>query len=331
MDLTDQNIKKELELKTQGILVDDLVAEAGRKILSLQFARMIGHEPGTRLGADAEELHDMRVATRRMRVAFEVFEPFFKKKAIKPYIKGLRGAARALGGVRDLDVFLDELNDYLASVPENERPEYKILLSQWREEHNKARLKMLRFLDSDRYQIFTQQFVQFLNTPDEGSRRLETVQPNQVREFAPKIIYERLAAVQSHERVLGNAAIKELHTLRIRLKKLRYTVEFFGDVLTSESKEIIRSIKILQDHLGKLNDADAACQMVNEFIAASEKEQSTLPVHERANPEPMFMYLAKKENERQRLLATFPQLWQTIMGKEFSEKLAEAISALQTA
>jgi len=328
MNLTGQRVERFLKLKTPEVLSDDYISEAGRKILSLQFVRMISHEPGTRLGADAEELHDMRVATRRMRVAFEVFEPFFKRKAIKPYAKGLRGTARALGRVRDLDVFLDKLSAYLESVSENERPEYQILLSQWREKHKKARLKMLAFLDSDQYQIFTQQFCQFLNTPGEGSRQPKTTQPDQVRELAQRMIYERLAVVRSYEQDLGNAAIKELHTLRIELKKLRYTVEFFRDVLGPESKEVINNIKILQDHLGNLNDADVASQMVNEFIVTLEKEQATLSAHERVNPEAMFTYLAKREGERHRFLSTFPQLWQRVMGGGFSEKLTEAISVL---
>ena len=79
-----------------GVKPDDAMAEAGRKVLQFHFAHMLSHERGTRLGDDIEELHDMRVATRRMRAAFEVFGPFFRLKAIKPHLKGLRVAGRAL-------------------------------------------------------------------------------------------------------------------------------------------------------------------------------------------------------------------------------------------
>ena len=50
----------------------------------------------------------MRVATRRMRAAFQVFDPYYKDKAIKPHIKGLRRTGQALGAVRDLDVLLEK-------------------------------------------------------------------------------------------------------------------------------------------------------------------------------------------------------------------------------
>ena len=49
-------------------------------------------ELGTRLGEDIEALHDMRVATRRMRAAFRVFGEHFEPKAVAPYLKGLKPA-----------------------------------------------------------------------------------------------------------------------------------------------------------------------------------------------------------------------------------------------
>ncbi len=324
----DELVDKFKKAKTPGIHTEDQISEAGRKILGFYFTRMVQHEPGTRLGEDVEALHDMRVATRRMRVALEVFGPFFKDKVIKSHLKGLRSTARALGTVRDLDVFSGKLNDYLESLPEDERLGFGVFLSQWRGKHNKAKTKMIRFLDSNQYQLFTRQFGRFLNTPDAGSRKSKTVHPNQVRDLAPIMIYERLAVVRAYEQVLGNATIEELHSLRIQLKKLRYVIEFFRDVLGAESKEVIQTIKVLQDHLGNLNDADVACQTVNGFITRLEKKQVGLPIHERVNPESIFVYLAAKYDERHRLIATFRDPWQTIMGSAFSENLAKAISVI---
>ena len=60
-------------VKTPGVMAEDLHSEAGRKVLRFHLARMLAREPGTRDGADPEELHGMRVATRRMRAAWRVF------------------------------------------------------------------------------------------------------------------------------------------------------------------------------------------------------------------------------------------------------------------
>ena len=71
-----------LELRdTVGVLPDDAMAEAARKVLLFHFERMLLHEPGSRLGETIEAVHDMRVATRRMRSAFRLFKPFFKNNA----------------------------------------------------------------------------------------------------------------------------------------------------------------------------------------------------------------------------------------------------------
>lgn len=320
----EKSVDKEKKAKAPGIRPDEQVPEVGRKILGFYFEQMMGCEAGARLGADNEALHNMRVAARRMRVALELFDPFFKKKVVKSFSSGLRNTTRSLGRVRDLDVFSGNLGLYLESLPENERLGFDAFLSHCGEKHNKARAKMIRFLDSDGYQSFTRQLSDFVNTPGKGVKRSKTIQPNQVRDLAPIMIYEQLAAARAYEQIVGNASIKEFHALRLHLKRLRYTVEFLHDALGPESKEIIRDVKTLQNHLGSLNDADVACQILNEF---SDK-QSTLPNHERLDMEPVFSYLAAKRDERNRLLATFPEEWKAIMRKELYEKVAKAISAI---
>lgn len=95
-----------------GLEPTDSMAEAGRKVLAFHFERMLEHEPGTRVGEDIEELHDMRVATRRMRAAFQVFGDSYTKKSVKPLLQGLKKTGRALGPVRDLDVFIEKLQQY---------------------------------------------------------------------------------------------------------------------------------------------------------------------------------------------------------------------------
>ena len=79
--------------KTPGVLPSDNVAEAGRKVLRFHLARMIAREPGTREGTDPEELHGMRVATRRQRAAWRVFGAWFRPDRTKRYRNGLREVA----------------------------------------------------------------------------------------------------------------------------------------------------------------------------------------------------------------------------------------------
>ena len=79
--------------KSPGVTAEDHVAEAGRKVLRFHLARMLAREAGTREGIDPEELHAMRVATRRQRAAWRVFGASFRPGRTKRYRNGLREIA----------------------------------------------------------------------------------------------------------------------------------------------------------------------------------------------------------------------------------------------
>jgi CHAD domain-containing protein len=313
-----------------GVKTDDPIAEAGRKILRFNFAHMLSHEKGTYLGKDIEELHDMRVATRRMRAAFAVFGSFYKKKAVKTHLKGLRVTGRTLGRVRDLDVFMEKAERYLGTLPADKRPGLDPLLNAWHQERSQEQEKLTAYLDGESYQQFKQDFNDFLSTPGAGSRPISDTdpKPSLVKYIAPVLIYTHLAAVRKYETIVANAAIEQLHALRIEFKKLRYTLEFFREVLGEQAREVIDDIKILQDHLGDLNDANVACQILGEFVETWEERQMNLLLHERKNPEPVVAYLAAKHAERHNLMVTFPEAWARFNRPEFLKNLAMAISVL---
>ena len=313
-----------------GISPDDPMSEAGRKVLLYHFAEMLAHEQGTRLGQDIEELHDMRVATRRMRAAFEVFGDAFEPKILKTHLKGLKATGRALGQVRDLDVFMEKAQHYLDGLPEGERSGLDPLLHVWQEEREQARTEMNIYLVSDAYQEFKLKFNRFLHTPGDGALAVPQDHPTPylVREIAPVLIYNRLAAVRAYASILVHASIEQMHALRIEYKKLRYTVEYFREVLGEESKAVINDIKKLQDHLGDLNDADVATSILRSFLDGWDARQASLPVSERQNPEAIVGYLAARHAERHRLMVTFQQDWEFFLRPEFRQNLALAISVL---
>lgn len=319
-----------LSLKTPGITPEDELAEAGRKVLGFLFADMLRHEEGTREGVDIEELHDMRVATRRMRAAIDVFGNAFESKALKAHLKGLRATGRALGRVRDMDVFMEKAQHYLDSLPQAQHQGLDPLLLHWQEERDEDRAEMLRHLNSKEYAVFKRKFLAFLVTPGAGARSIsdENPTPHQVEQIAPVFIYKRLAAVRAYESILPSASILQMHALRIEFKKFRYTLEYFREVLGPESKGIIDEVKIMQDHLGDLNDADVACRILRDFLDEMEARQATIPVEDRDNPEPIVAYLAAKHAERHHLMITFREAWEGFDRPEVRAQLAAAVSVL---
>jgi CHAD domain-containing protein len=319
-----------LPMAAADILAEDTMAEAGRKVMLFNFAVMLSHEQGTRLGQDPEELHDMRVATRRLRAAFTVFEKAFSTKIIKSHLKGLRLIGRALGHARDLDVILNKAANYLEALPSEDRVGMQPLIQFWQDQSNQARTDLVSHLDGKKYKHFIRQLNIFVNTPGLGMLpiRDEPPTPHQVREIAPVLIYTRLEAVRAYDSILPNATIAQLHALRIECKRFRYTVEFFREVLGEQTHEIISELKEIQDHLGELHDADVACQIVRKFLSEWDTRQAALPLAERLNPQSIVAYLAQQSAELHRLMVSFPQVWTHFNRSEFRMNLALAVAAL---
>ncbi len=132
-----------------GVKAEDSLAEAGRKIWLYHFAIMVSHEQGTLLGEDIEELHDMRVATRRMRSAFDIFSPAFNPKIMKRYLKGLRKIGRVLGQVRDMDVILQNGMIYQQQLNESDRTGIDPLLAEWKRVIETERIMLIKHLQSE--------------------------------------------------------------------------------------------------------------------------------------------------------------------------------------
>lgn len=328
-------IARPRKMKSPGVLPDDPMSEAGRKALLFHFVRMLEHEPGTRLGEDIEELHDMRVATRRMRSAFRVFAPYFDPDALRRFLKGLRRAGRALGRVRDLDVFMEKAQNYLAEeevVVQAESPhphecsDLDGLLEDWRGQREAARAKMLAYLDSKQYQRFVQEFGQFLVTEGAGALPPPPGRPvpQQVYQVVPALIYTRYEVVRGYEPVIENAPLDTLHALRIDCKRLRYALEFFREVLGPEVEKVVEEVVIVQDHLGNLHDADVACHLLIGFLNQWSRQER----RERINISGVTRYLVAKQNDLRVLVDSFPETWRHFNRPEMRRQLALAVSAL---
>jgi len=318
------------ELASPGIRPDDPMSEAGRKTLWFHFVRMLQHEPGTRLGADIEELHDMRVATRRMRAAVRVFGDFFQPEVIAPFTKGIRRVTRALGPVRDLDVFEEKAGHYLKTLPAEARDSLDPLLESWQTQRQAARENMLALLNSGKYHRLVRELADFLQTEGAGAPFIPLAQPapHRVRHVAPRLIYTHYETVRAYEPILQGASIETLHALRIDCKYLRYTLEFLSEVLGPESGWVVKEIKRLQDHLGDLVDAHVAIGLLNDFLQHWDAVEASVPLSQRRSVEGVATYLAARHAEKHRLLTSFPAAWESFNRDEVRRWLALAVAAL---
>ncbi|MBI5960839.1 MAG: CHAD domain-containing protein [Chloroflexi bacterium] len=317
-----------LELRdNEGILPNDAMSEAGRKALLYNFERMLLNEPGSRLGENIEAVHDMRVATRRMRSALRIFLPFFVPDKITPIRRHLRDVAFALGEVRDMEVFLDKARQYAAQHPE---ADLSLLLETWQQKLDQTRLALITQLDNKKFGKFIKHFHKFLTTPGKGALPLPIGEPvaYQAAHVVPRLLYERYEKVRSYETVLEGAPITTLHALRIEFKRLRYALEFFEEILGSEAKAVIKEVKIMQDHLGEMNDTEVAIAVLNEFIDEIKRHYRGKHRHKRPNLEGVRAYIDYQQAEQTRLLESFPAAWNNFNRPDVRQKFALAVAVL---
>jgi CHAD domain-containing protein len=313
------------------------MSEAGRRTFRFHYRRLLYHEPGTRLGNDIESLHDMRVATRRMRAAFRIFGEYYEPRAVAPYLKGLKRTGRALGPVRDLDVFRAKIQGYMRDLPPSQQHDLDGFLAVLEAHRDSARDRMNAYLDSGKYARFKDRFGRFVETEGMGSRPVvfdgNEPLPYRVRHVAPMAIYQRLAAVHAYDEWVSipDPPSERLHSLRIACKRLRYTLEFFHEVLGPDTRTVIKSIVTIQDHLGNLQDAIVARALLGDYLQRGTWGHDTAPDAQAGAPldaPGVEDYLAAKQLELQHLLESFPEVWRRLQGDEFSRMVADAVVGL---
>jgi CHAD domain-containing protein len=306
-----------------GIQAADSMPEAARKILAFHFRKLKNREAGTRSGTDPEELHNMRVAARRMRAAWRVFDGSFKPGRTRKMRRRLGVLADRLGAARDLDVLIENLEAYRAGLDEAQRPGLEPLVSLWRKERGDARGQLLAELDSKEYAAFLDEMGDFL---DSGANSAATIAaptaPHRVRDRAPSEIWSNYESVRVYELVLPWADVETLHELRICTKWLRYALEFFGELLGPDSELLTTRVAALQDHLGTLHDADVAAKLTRDVLVSRAGELT------RPETDAIGAYLQSREREVARQRRALGPVWRAVNGAPFRRALGRATASL---
>lgn len=246
------------------------VKEAFKAIAWSTLGHMQANEPGLRLARDPEYLHQMRVALRRFRSLCGVFAEVLPQAAA-PHVAELKWLAGALGPARDWDVFMTETLPPIRSEFGGHRG-LAAFEKQCMRVRAAAQRAAVRAVSSKRYQRLMLNLGAWLTAEDwadaDDAGRLAAAQAP-VREFAGAVLSRRAAQVAKRGRRLPKLTGAELHRLRISIKKLRYTMDFFASVYdVRHVHETLRLLARLQDILGAINDAAAVSELMNQGFGA---------------------------------------------------------------
>jgi triphosphatase len=231
------------------------VGEAAFAIVRRHFAAMLAHEPGVRLGENPEELHDMRVATRRLRAALKLYADALPKRAER-YERDVRWVARALGEVRDLDVH----HERLAGEASRNDEVLEEVVGALEERRVEARRRMLEALDSNRYEFFVSNFSGTL-------RRGRSPAPTDpILEAAPDLARRRYKKVRKAADALSeDSPPEQFHELRKKGKRLRYALEPLQEIYGKPAEKMVELLKTVQDDLGEHQDLVVAAGLLEEL------------------------------------------------------------------
>jgi CHAD domain-containing protein len=218
-------------------------------LLRAQLGAVRAHDPGTRLGADPEELHQMRVAVRRLRAILRAARPMFEHEPVESVRAELAWLGAALGIRRDVDVMLEYLRAELPTLEPTERRGGQRLLHRLEDARAEAGLEVMKALDSDRYLALLDRLEAFIAHPPLTSGEV-ALGDLAAREF--RKLRKAVAALPEPP------ADDDLHAARIKTKRARYAAELAARAVGRPAERFVEKAKALQDILGEHQDAVVA-------------------------------------------------------------------------
>jgi CHAD domain-containing protein len=220
-------------------------------MLETQYQAIVAHDAGTRIGRDPEELHQMRVATRRLRAFLRTGRPLLDADWVEALRLELRWLGGVLGPVRDLDVLIAHLRSDAQALDPGERRVLGRVFHKLEGALTDARSSMLEALDSDRYMTLLDRLEEAVGSPKLGPDQ-QPLQDLAAREFRKLRKAARTLAPDPPD--------DALHELRIRGKRARYAAELAEPVAGKPAARFLRDAKTFQDVLGEHQDAVVAEQ-----------------------------------------------------------------------
>jgi CHAD domain-containing protein len=236
-------------------------------LLARRAAALKQHLPDG-IGGSSHGVHQARVASRRLREAIPVLSSDVKGARPRKALGKIRRLTRALGTVRELDVTI-QLLDELAAKDTLPRPALEAVRGRVVTEREKRRESMIKRLE----QVNLEKLERRLSAMGE---LLADTGSEAWRDALGARILKRSKALTGAMAVAGRMyAPEQLHQVRIAAKKLRYAIELAYDTGIKQASGAVRTVKRVQDTLGRLHDL----QVLQSHVAAVQGEPSgrTLP------------------------------------------------------
>ena len=231
-----------------------------RALLSAQVTSWLRQDPLVRIGKTMEAVHQMRVATRRLRALLRAARPLLVPEWSEQVRSELSWLAGVLGPARDLDVLIEYFQQELATLEKREAPPVRRLIQKLKRDRASVQEDLVPALRTDRY-------LAVLDLAEAGSRQPQ-VTPSDVS--LHEIAAAEFRKLRKTVRALPESpSDEELHRVRIKAKRARYAAELAETTVGRPASRFIQRAKDLQDILGMHQDAVVAEGRVRSYLDGS--------------------------------------------------------------
>jgi CHAD domain-containing protein len=253
--------------------------------------QLLAHDPGTRLGEDPEDLHQHRVATRRLRALLRAARPMLVRDWSEPLRAELEWLGDALGPARDLDVLVEHVREQAEDLLPDDRRALVRAVATLEAERAEARSALLEALTSDRY-------LELLSAVERAARAPHVVSLDVSLHDLAAREYRRLR--RAARRLPSEPSDEDLHRIRIKGKRARYAAELAEGATGKPAARFVKQAKRFQDVIGEHQDAVVASQRLRE-LRRSARGASTAFV--------LGRLVERQHRRRLRARANLPKAW----------------------
>lgn len=250
------------------------VHQALTQVFTTCVGNIMDNEEACLTGTDPEGVHQMRVSLRRLRSSLRVFAPFIDRGRVAWMDADLKWLAASLGPARDWDVYISETLTTVDSYG-IDRQSIAALRERAEVKRQAAYDAVRATLGSERYARMMFRLSAFVAMEGWLARPLDPRDPllKSLNKTAAGILRRPYRKVIRAGADMANLDLEARHDVRIRLKKLRYAVDFLQAVYPgAETRKFTRLLRNLQEAFGKLNDVAQAMRLTDEQCRAADGE-----------------------------------------------------------
>lgn len=281
------------------------------------------HVPSLADPADDEPVHQTRVASRRLRAAFALFDGVLPSETLHRWDRRVRRLAKALGKARDFDVQTSFLDQFMAELDlKASRPGLDRLRLRLAQRRRRAQRDLRRTLRRFERRRTTEEIDQELRETAVRAKLAEgSGAPEWLRVVAASRIMSFVEQVLIHEPFVEQAdRVEELHQMRIAAKHLRYALEIVAPLFEGRLAAPVEVSRSLQRQLGEIHDCDVWIDFLPRFIRGERRRTRKFFGHTRGFrriSQGLEELLASRRAHRAELHDAFVDYWHRSCGGQF--------------